>query len=337
MPGNVFYEAPTKWKRVWTYINPSEYAVPGVFSTTATYIRFFMRFQTTTAMGSGTALNFRVAFPYFGKASKAVWPDGTGFQQTLETQLADWSAGGPPNTWAYVDVEKTTSITEGGKKVYAAYTVKVNANGHVAGYGLSVEDNNGTPVSHFIVNADRFAIGRTGTNGATTADYPFVVTGGVVYIKDAKIANAAITEAKIDTAAVTTLKVQGGSITTMSFTQTTVSQVIAPAAYTLTNPGIYPNMPVGSTGAVWTYHVVAGSGTTGPSTIRVQVMRGLSIFFQQDYTVPTNNTFGYTGACFDSASGGYLDGYSLRCQNINTNGVSITVWRMTLTGVGGKR
>lgn len=53
----------------------------------------------------------------------------------------------------------------------AQYTVKVDVNGKVAGYGLATTPRNGTPESKFIVNADRFGVGATGK-----ADiFPFTV------------------------------------------------------------------------------------------------------------------------------------------------------------------
>lgn len=53
----------------------------------------------------------------------------------------------------------------------AQYTVKVDVNGKVAGYGLATTPKNGTPESKFIVNADRFGVGAPGK-----ADiFPFTV------------------------------------------------------------------------------------------------------------------------------------------------------------------
>ena len=53
----------------------------------------------------------------------------------------------------------------------AQYTIKVDVNGKVAGYGLATTPKNGTPESKFIVNADRFGVGSTGK-----ADiFPFTV------------------------------------------------------------------------------------------------------------------------------------------------------------------
>ena len=53
----------------------------------------------------------------------------------------------------------------------AQYTVKVDANGKVAGYGLATTPKNGTPESKFIVNADRFGIGAPGKADV----FPFTV------------------------------------------------------------------------------------------------------------------------------------------------------------------
>lgn len=43
--------------------------------------------------------------------------------------------------------------------MYAKYSVKIDQNGYVSGYGLMSTANNSTPASEFIVRADRFAIG----------------------------------------------------------------------------------------------------------------------------------------------------------------------------------
>ena len=53
----------------------------------------------------------------------------------------------------------------------AQYTVKVDVNGKVAGYGLSTTPKNGTPESKFIVNVDRFGVGATGKADV----FPFTV------------------------------------------------------------------------------------------------------------------------------------------------------------------
>jgi hypothetical protein len=100
----------------------------------------------------------------------------------------------------------------------AQYTVKIDNNGAVAGYGLaSTTTGSGNIVSEFIVNADRFAILKDASDTGT-AQVPFsVVTSsytnnGVtvtpgVYITDAFIANGTIDTAKIGNAAIDDAKI----------------------------------------------------------------------------------------------------------------------------------
>ncbi len=88
----------------------------------------------------------------------------------------------------------------------AKYTVKTDVNGHVAGFGLaSTANDSGQITSEFIINADRFAIARGGSD-TSAPSVPFSVvtnaaaTAGVpagVYMNTAFIKNADITAAKI--------------------------------------------------------------------------------------------------------------------------------------------
>lgn len=73
----------------------------------------------------------------------------------------------------------------------AQYTVKVDNNGYVAGFGLASTAVNGTPTSSFIVLADKFSIIHP-ANGLATAKAPFVVSGGNVYMQNVIIGNALI-------------------------------------------------------------------------------------------------------------------------------------------------
>jgi len=97
----------------------------------------------------------------------------------------------------------TTQLTENGN-LKAQYSVKIDNNGHIAGFGLSSTDVDGTPTSAFIVNADKFAVidpastaDGLGTTTPTAANVPFFIQGGVTYMKAAAILDASITNAKI--------------------------------------------------------------------------------------------------------------------------------------------
>lgn len=58
--------------------------------------------------------------------------------------------------------------------IYGKYSVKIDQNGYVAGYGLISTANTGTPISEFVVRADRFAIGSP-SGPSVTPTVPFVV------------------------------------------------------------------------------------------------------------------------------------------------------------------
>jgi Phage T7 tail fibre protein/Domain of unknown function (DUF1983) len=73
----------------------------------------------------------------------------------------------------------------------AQYTVKVDVNGRVAGFGLASTTINGATVSDFIVLANRFAI-VDNANPTNTPIVPFVVTGGVVYMQNIVVGGALI-------------------------------------------------------------------------------------------------------------------------------------------------
>ena len=120
----------------------------------------------------------------------------------------------------------TTSIQTNATSINginAKYTVKIDNNGYVTGYGLISTANNGVPTSDFAVVADRFSISPTGSAFNANPASPFFVltstttVNGIslpagTYIKQAFIHNAAITTAKIQDAAITTAKIADATI-----------------------------------------------------------------------------------------------------------------------------
>lgn len=56
-------------------------------------------------------------------------------------------------------IETLASVTDGLK---AQYTVKIDNNGYVSGFGLASDNINGTPTSAFVINADSFSLARPG-------------------------------------------------------------------------------------------------------------------------------------------------------------------------------
>jgi hypothetical protein len=106
----------------------------------------------------------------------------------------------------------------------AKYTVKIDQNGYVTGYGLMSTANNATPYSEFIVRADRFAIGSPSGPGIPPGN-PFTVltttdangTPPGVYMDSAFIKYASIAGAHIKNLEVGTLKLKDGAVTTQAY------------------------------------------------------------------------------------------------------------------------
>lgn len=101
---------------------------------------------------------------------------------------------------------QTQATSIGG--LQAQYTVKIDNNGYVTGFGLASTAVNGTPTSSFIVRADSFSIASPSGPGVVSPTTPFIVrttsttingetVGPGVYISDAFIQNGTITSAKI--------------------------------------------------------------------------------------------------------------------------------------------
>lgn len=155
--------------------------------------------NTRATNDSALAQAINTAWAFTG-ATQAVIQSG-GVLQT------NWTAA-QANRWNQLDAEV---FTAGGKTIRAAlseeaqvranadgtlfgqYTVKVDLNGWVTGYGFASTVNNGTPHAEFVVLANRFAVVAPG--GAPLA--PFVVDGLVTHINAAVIKDGSITNAKI--------------------------------------------------------------------------------------------------------------------------------------------
>ena len=126
--------------------------------------------------------------------------------------------------------ERFEAIAEDSENLGGQYSVKIDADGHVAGFGISNTIVNGVQESAFIVAADKFAIVGTGSTeaplGTTEPDevhVPFSVqpyqepnasNGNIeilagVYMKSAFIANGSITTAQIGTATIHTANITG--------------------------------------------------------------------------------------------------------------------------------
>lgn len=125
-----------------------------------------------------------------------------GLPATIYTQEGEVGA-----VSAALQVEAQTRADQTGT-LFGRYSVKIDLNGYVTGYGLLSESNNGVNTSTFSVRADRFVIGSASDDAVT----PFFVEGGRVYmnsavVKDATIKNAMIENGTIQSAKIASLTV----------------------------------------------------------------------------------------------------------------------------------
>lgn len=116
---------------------------------------------------------------------------------SLSSQISTLSSTLNGNTTSVQTLQTSVNGIQG------KYAVKIDNNGHVSGFGLISENNNGTTTSAFIIRADKFAIvdpastANNLTNTPSADTVPFAVDGGAVYIKTAFIKDASISNAKI--------------------------------------------------------------------------------------------------------------------------------------------
>lgn len=207
-------------------------AVAGAISTSASSIATV---QSQLNTGGATALSI-VAANNAALAAQATANSGVANAATAQTTANTAVTASSANATSISTLQTTvgghtSSISTQATSINgisAQYTVKIDANGYVSGFGLASTVVNGTPYSDFILSADKFAIvnpavPHTPGTAAPVGSYPFTVVStsytnnGVTvpvgtYIKDAYIENGAITNAKIGSLAVDTAKIADASI-----------------------------------------------------------------------------------------------------------------------------
>ena len=121
--------------------------------------------------------------------SEAVIQDGSLAQiSPIAVDATKWtqlqSAIKDPDTGEYVSAAQLRvdmdAYAKKTGKLEARYTVKVDLNGYITGFGLAATANNGVTTSDFQVRADRFSIvSPTGTNQAAT-----IMTNNTIKVYD---------------------------------------------------------------------------------------------------------------------------------------------------------
>lgn len=178
--------------------NPTTGLLANASATAALGVRVTSAEGTISSQGSSiTALQSTVNNPTTGVAATATGLNtlktrvdtvGGGIEaiatdlSSVETTLYDPSTG--------LSATRATVTTQGTSinGIQAKYTVKIDNNGSISGYGLVSEPNNGSIVSTFNVLADNFKVTTPGGEGYT----PFSISGGVVYADNLVVQNANI-------------------------------------------------------------------------------------------------------------------------------------------------
>ena len=192
----------------------------------------------------------------------------------------------------------TTDITN----INAKYTVKVDVNGYVSGYGLIATSNNGVPTSEFGVLADKFWVCSPGV----TKVIPFVVSGGKTYMDIAMIKDLTVTSAKI--ASLAADKITAGTVT---------------AVVKLTAPNITGGMiNLGSfTGYSWPAAGLWGAHMSAEGILLGNNNNGSYIqFTKTGYMYAPGITVGGGNAYFS----GVLSGRIVQAANIVANSLTVT-------------
>jgi hypothetical protein len=161
----------------------------------------------------------------------------------------------------------------------AQYTVKVDVNGYVAGFGLASTANNATPFSEFAIRADRFYIASPSGPGIAPI-VPFVVNtttqtvNGVsvppgVYMDAAFIKNGTIIGAKIANATIDNAKVISIAAGKLTAGAIAVGQFIESTGYVAGSSGwrINGNGTAEFSGVVVRGTIFATAGQIGGNTI----------------------------------------------------------------------
>jgi hypothetical protein len=152
--------------------------------------------EATTRANADTALSSNIT-----TLTSTVNTNNTNQTAALQAEATDRANADSALTIA-LQTEATTRANADGS-LFAQYTVKIDNNGHVSGFGLASETVSGTTTSAFIIRADKFAVvdpdstSNNLTNTPSADTVPFSVVGGVTYLKSAMIQDASISSAKI--------------------------------------------------------------------------------------------------------------------------------------------
>lgn len=228
--------------------------------------------------------------------------------------LIDAPAGTAGSVNARVAAEASTRSTDDGK-LFAQYTVKIDVNGYVSGFGLASTLVGATPTSAFIVRADSFSIASPSGPGIAPIT-PFIVRttsttiNGVVvpvgvYMDAAYIENGTITNAKIGNLQVDDAKIASANVAKLTAGSLQVGSYIRSTTFVAGTSG-------------WTINA-DGTAELGAASIRGQLTAA---------QIDTRNLTIKDSAGTVIFSSGTVVPISLLPQNVQNNLLDCSWWKV---------
>ena len=225
----------------------------------------------------------------------------------------------------HAEIKVAQSSVDG---IDTTYAVTVNNNGSLSGFALTstARTNSGVPTSAFVIAADKFAIvdpsvSYTSGNTPNSSDCPFLISGGVTYIKEANIQALTIGSDKLKNNSTSGLFYGVGFTTSSSWTATTEYQIA-----TLNIPA--PTIGRGSSnGLIHNYvygYIRSAMATSNEMTIRLYYSNDNVTWYNQFtwvYYVPNSSvtsTGGFPLPCFGIVPNAFI-------TNTNTIYTKVTV------------
>ena len=211
---------------------------------------------------------------------------------------------------ADIQTEATTRANETGS-LFAKYTIKVDLNGYVSGFGLASTSNNGVPTSEFAIVADKFSIAPVQTDNTANDGSPFfhrataTTINGVsvpagTYMKAAYIHDATITNAKIADLAVDNAKIANLSASKLTAGSISVGQYIQSSGFVSGNSGWRIN---GDGTAEFANAVVRGTVYASAGSFTGSIYASSGAIGGVNISGGGLNAGGYTGYAWPAASG----------------------------------
>lgn len=259
----------------------------------------------------------------------------------LASEITTLQASVGDNT-AAIQTEASTRASETGS-LFAKYTVKVDLNGYVSGFGLASTNNDGVPTSEFTIVADRFSIAPVQTDNSANDGSPFfhrttptTINGVTVpagtymkaaYIHDATVTNAKIADLAVDNAKIANLsasKLTAGAVAVGQYIQST-SYIAGTQGWRINGDGTaeFANAVVRGTvyasSGSFTGNVSANSGSIGGNAIDASGM-------QSPNYAPGASGWRISSDGTARFMSGNIGAISINANGLNTGGFSGYAW-----------